>query len=192
MFAPSRGFSDRICLELSLSGQQRLQDIRDRISVPRTVSFGPAAPSRYSKQGFGPSNCFFRASSAFKIFEAGLWSLELLLSGQQRLQDIRSRTSVPRIVSFGPAAPSRYSRRGFSPSNCFLGQQYLQIVRGRVSILRIAFFGLVMLSKNSSSSCRPSNHPFRVFLLSYQRSSFNMPESWWQYTSLDAVCQIRR
>jgi hypothetical protein len=28
--------------------------------------------------------------------------------------------------------------------------------------------------------------------LSYQRSSFNMPESWWQYTSSDAVCQIRR
>jgi hypothetical protein len=53
---------------------------------------------------------FFRASSAFKIFEAGLRSLELLFSGQQRLQDIRGRASVPRIAFFGPAAPSRYSR----------------------------------------------------------------------------------
>jgi hypothetical protein len=65
------------------------------------------------------SNCFFQASSAFKIFEAGLWSLKLLFSGQQRLQDIRGRASVPRIVSFGPAAPSKYSRQGFGPSNCF-------------------------------------------------------------------------
>jgi hypothetical protein len=125
-------------LELFLSGQQRLQDIRGETLVPRIVSFGPAAPSRYLRRGFGPLNCFFRASSAFKIFEAGLWSLELFLSGQQRLQDIRGRASVPRIVlsgqqrlqdirgetliprivSFGPAAPSRYSRRGFGPSNC--------------------------------------------------------------------------
>jgi hypothetical protein len=65
------------------------------------------------------SNCFFRASSAFKIFEAGLWSLELLFSGQQRLQDIRGGTLIPRFVSFGPAAPSRYSRRDFDPSICF-------------------------------------------------------------------------
>jgi hypothetical protein len=108
---------DRICLELSLSGQQRLQDIRGRTSVPRIVSFGPAAPSRYSRQDFGPSNCLFRASSTFKIFEAGLRSLELLLSGQQRLQDIRGRASVPRIF-FGSAVPSNYSRSGFDPSNC--------------------------------------------------------------------------
>jgi hypothetical protein len=105
----------------------------------------------------------------------GLRSLELFLSGQQRLQDIRDGTSVPRIVSFGPAAPSRYSRRGFGPSNCFLGQQNLQVIRGRASILRIAFFGPVMPSKNSSSSCRPSNHPFRAcsitMLFKYRRSN---------------------
>jgi hypothetical protein len=59
----------------------------------------------------------FRASSASKIFEARLLSLELFLSGQQRFQDIRGETFVPRIVSFGPAAPSRYSRRGCGPSN---------------------------------------------------------------------------
>jgi hypothetical protein len=127
-------------LELSLLGQQRLQDIRGRASVPRIISFGPAAPSTYSRQGFGLSNYLFRASSAFKIFEAGLRSLELSLSGQQRLQDIRGRASVPRIISFGPAAPSRYSRPGFGPSNCL--------------------FGPVVTSKNSNSNCGPSNHPF--------------------------------
>jgi hypothetical protein len=42
-----------------------------------SFSFGPAAPSTYSRQGFGPSNYLFRASSAFKIFEARLWPFEL-------------------------------------------------------------------------------------------------------------------
>jgi hypothetical protein len=75
-------------LELLSSGQQRLQDIRGGALVPRIAFFGPAVPSRYSRRGFSPSNCFLRASSAFKIFEARLQSLELLSSGQQRLQDI--------------------------------------------------------------------------------------------------------
>jgi hypothetical protein len=43
----------------------------------------------------------FRASSAFKIFEAGLRPLELFLSGQQRLQEARGGTSAPRIVFSG-------------------------------------------------------------------------------------------
>jgi hypothetical protein len=72
-------------LELSLSGQQCLPHIRGWASVPRIISFGPAVPSTYSRPGFGPLNYFFRASSAFKIFEAGLRSLELSLLGQQRL-----------------------------------------------------------------------------------------------------------
>jgi hypothetical protein len=46
---------------------------------PSNCPSGLAAPSRYSGRDFGPSNCFFRASSAFKIFEAGLRSLELSL-----------------------------------------------------------------------------------------------------------------
>jgi hypothetical protein len=103
----------RLCLLLNICS---FEGILDR-NCPRITPFGPAAPSRYSRQGFGPSNYFFRASSAFKIFEAGLRSPELLLSGQQRLQDIRGRASVPRITSFGPAAPSRYSRQIFGPSN---------------------------------------------------------------------------
>jgi hypothetical protein len=67
------------------------------------------------------SNCLFRASSAFKIFKTGLRSLELSFLGPQRLQDIQGKASVPRIVSFGPAAPSRYSRPDFGPSNCLFG-----------------------------------------------------------------------
>jgi hypothetical protein len=66
------------------------------------------------------SNCLFRASSAFKLFEAGLWSLELSFSGQQCLQVIRGWASVPRIVFFGPAVPSGYSRLGFGPSSCLV------------------------------------------------------------------------
>jgi hypothetical protein len=104
-------------LELLFSGQQRLQDIRGRALVPRIAFFGPAAPSRYSRQGFGPSNCFFWASSAFKIFEAGLRSLEFLFSGQQYLQVIRGRASILRIVFFGPVMPSKCSGSSCGPSN---------------------------------------------------------------------------
>jgi hypothetical protein len=78
-----------------LSGQQRLQEIRCRVSAPRII--------------------FFRASSAFKKFDAGLRSLELalfrarsafelFLSGPQRL----------RAISFGLASPSR---QGFDLSS---------------------------------------------------------------------------
>jgi hypothetical protein len=121
----------RICIEsflddsailpskLFLSGQQRLRCIRGRTSVPRVIPFGPAAPSMYSGKDFGPSSYPFRASSAFDVFEAGLRSLELSLSGQQRLRCIRGRTSVPRVISFGPAVPSRHSRQGFDLSSGF-------------------------------------------------------------------------
>jgi hypothetical protein len=105
---------------LSFSGQQCLQTIRDWDSVPRIVFFGPAVPSNYSRPGFGPSDCLFRASSAFKLFEIGLRSLELSFSGQQCLQVIRGWASVPRIVFFGPTVPSSYSRLGFGPLNCLL------------------------------------------------------------------------
>jgi hypothetical protein len=128
--------------ESPFSGQQRLRDIRGRTSVPRIAFFGPAAPSSYSRLNFGSPNHLFRASSAFKIFEAGLRFPESPFSGQQRLQDLRGRASVPRIISFGPAAPSGYSRQGFGPSNCL--------------------FRPMMPSKRSSSSCGPSNHPFRA------------------------------
>jgi hypothetical protein len=130
---------------------------------------GMLAPSR----GFGPSNCFFRASSAFKIFEVGLWSLELFfrassafkifeaglrslelfLSGQQRLQDIRGGASVPRIV--------------------FSGQQCFQVIRGRTSVLRIVFFGPAVPSSYSRRGFGPSNCLFGLAVLSsYSRPDF--------------------
>jgi hypothetical protein len=103
-------------LELSLSGQQCLQVIRGWASVPRIVSFGPAVPSSYSRLGFGPSNCLFRAGSAFKLFEAGLRSLELSLSGQRCLQVIRGWASVPRIVFYSSAMPLKCSSLNYGPS----------------------------------------------------------------------------
>jgi hypothetical protein len=112
----------RLCLLLNICS---FEGILGR-NCTRIASFGPAAPSRYSRQGFGPSNYFFRASSAFKIFEAGLRYLELLLSGQQLLQDIRGRASVPRIVFFRASSAFKILEAGlqslellFRPSSDF-------------------------------------------------------------------------
>jgi hypothetical protein len=64
------------------------------------------------------SNCFFWASSTFKIFEAGLQSLELLFLGQQHLQDVRGGALVPRIASFGPSGLWSLEL-SFSAQQCF-------------------------------------------------------------------------
>jgi hypothetical protein len=160
------------------SGQQRLRIIRVRASVPRISSFGPAAPPNYLSAGFGPSNLFLRASSAYELFECGLRSFESLPSGQQRLRIIRVRASVPQISSFGPAAPPNYSSAGFGPSNLFLrassaselfecgfrsleslpsGQQRLRIIRVRASVPRTSSFGPAMPPNYSSAGFGPSN-----------------------------------
>jgi hypothetical protein len=107
-------------LKLSFSGQQCLQAIRAWASVPRIVFFGPPEPSSYSRLGSSPSNCLLRASRALKLFETGLRSLKFSSSGQKSPQAIRDWAPVPRIVFFGPAEPSNYSRSGFVPSNYFL------------------------------------------------------------------------
>jgi hypothetical protein len=119
-------------------------------------------PSSYSRLGFGPSNCLLRASSAFKLFETGLRSLESSSSGQQCLQVIRAWALVPRITFFGPAVPSNYSSLGFSPSNHLFrassafklfepglqslesslsSQQRFCFIRVRVSVPRISVLG---------------------------------------------------
>jgi hypothetical protein len=86
---------------LSSSGQQSLQIIRDRASVPRIVFFGPVVPSSYSRLGFGPSNCLLRASRAFELFGPRLRSLKPSLSSQQRFCLFRVRAPVPRISASG-------------------------------------------------------------------------------------------
>jgi hypothetical protein len=73
-----------------------------------------------SNAGSSPSNCFFWASNASKLFECELRSVELLLLGQQRLHNFRMRALASRIVSFGPSAPLYYSRMGSCPSNLYL------------------------------------------------------------------------
>jgi hypothetical protein len=77
-------------LGLSFSGQQCLQVIRGWASVPRIVFFRSAVPSSYSRLAFGPSNCLFWVSSAFKLFEDGLRSLKLSFTAQQCLQSVRA------------------------------------------------------------------------------------------------------
>jgi hypothetical protein len=151
-------------LELSSSGQQRLQIIRAWASVPRIIFFGPAVPSNYSSLGFDPSNYLLRANSAFKLFELRLQSLELSSSGQQRLCIIRVWVPVPQIIFFGPAAPQLYSSLGFGPFNSHL--------------LAVGIFVRAPVPQISVSG--------------YQRSPLKIPEFSWQYTSSDAVCQIRK
>jgi hypothetical protein len=64
------------------------------LNLSRIVFFGPTVPPCYSRLGVGPPNCLFRASNAFRLFEAGRRSLELPFSGQQCLQVIRGWVSA--------------------------------------------------------------------------------------------------
>jgi hypothetical protein len=124
-------------------------------------------PSSYLGLDFGPSNCLLRASSAFKLFGAGLRSLELSSLGQQCLPVIRGWASVPRIIFFGPAVPSSYSRLGFGPSNCLLrASSAFQLFEAGFRSLELSssvvFFGTAVPSKYSSLNFDPSNHLFRA------------------------------
>jgi hypothetical protein len=190
--------------ELSSSVQQCLQAARAWASVPRIVFFGSAVPLGCSSLGFGPSNCLFWASSAFKLFEPGLRSLELSSSGQQSPQAIRDWTPVPRIVFFGPAEPSSYSRVGSGPSNYRLrisralelleirfrslellssGRQCPRVFRAWTLVPRILFFGPAVLLPYSSMDSGLSDLCFTTLFI---------PKFWWQHTNSDAVCQIQR
>jgi hypothetical protein len=157
---------------------------------PSNRSFGPTSPPNSSSVGFGPSNRLLWANIASELFECGLWSLESLSSGQQRLYIIRVRASVPRIVFFGPAAPLYYLSVGFSPSNHFLrasnasilfecglwslesfslGQQRLYIIRVRAlvprvraSVPRIVLFGPAAPLNYSTAGFGPLNYSLRA------------------------------
>jgi hypothetical protein len=68
-----------------------------------------------------------------------------------------------------------------------LGQQRLYIIRGWVSdpsnrIFRPSMFHFI----------RVQFAVLRISILGFQCSPLKIPEPWWQYTSSDAVCQIRR
>jgi hypothetical protein len=96
-------------LKSFLSGQQSLYNIRVQVSVPRIIFLGLEAPPYYSSAGFGPSNHFlglavplqnssmgsgpsnrfFRIFDAYTIFECGVRSLKLFLSGHQPLYFIQ-------------------------------------------------------------------------------------------------------
>jgi hypothetical protein len=128
------------------------------------------------------------ASSASMLFECGLRSLKTLSSGQQCLQIIRVRALVPRIIFFGPAAPPDYSSTGVSPSNYFLwASSASALLEFGFWTPRIASFG-----HQRFHSIRMQIAVLRIFISGYQCSPLKIPESWWQYTSSDAVCQIRR
>jgi hypothetical protein len=167
----------------SVNRQHRTHIIRVRALVPQIVSFGSSTPLQYSSAGFGPSNSFLQASSAFTLFECGLQSLKLSSSGQQRLQIIRVRALVPRIIFFGLTAPSNYSSAGFGPTNCLLrassasellecglrtlelsssGQQRLQIIGMWASVPRIVFIGPTAPPNYSSTGFGPSNRLHRA------------------------------
>jgi hypothetical protein len=175
-------------LESLSSGQQCLYIIRVRALVPRIIFFGPAAPPNYSSVGSGPLNLSLRASSASILFECRLRSLESLSSGQQCLYIIRVRAPIPRIIFFGPAAPPNYSSAGSGPSNRLLrASSASTLFECGFSIPRIASFG-----HQRFHSIRIRTAVLRISISGYQSSPLKMPESWWQYTSSDAVCQIRR
>jgi hypothetical protein len=139
---------------------------------------GPAVPPNYSSSGSGPSKLSLRASSASKLFELGLRSLETLSSGQQCLRIIRVRAPVPQISLFGPAVPLYYSSVGSGPSNHLLwassaselfecglrsleslssGQQCLHIIRVQAPVPRISLFGPAVPLYYSSAGSGPSN-----------------------------------
>jgi hypothetical protein len=170
-------------LESLSSGHLRLHIIQVRASVPRIIFFRPAVPPYYSSAGFSPLNHFLWSSSASILFECGFRSFESLSSGQQRLHIIRVRASVPRIVFFGPTAPSYYLSAGFGPSNRFLrtssssilfecglwshesfsaGEQCLYIIRVRASVPQIIFFGPAAPPYYSSAGFGPSNRFLRA------------------------------
>jgi hypothetical protein len=103
-----------------LSGQQCLQDIREGDSVLRIV-FWASSASKIFEAGLWSLELSFRASSASKIFEARFWSLELFLSGQQCLQDIRGGVADLRIIPFEPLAPPCCGSRRLNLRNASLG-----------------------------------------------------------------------
>jgi hypothetical protein len=175
---------DQYHFKILSSGLQCLLSIRAWVSDPQIIFFGPAAPLHHSSVGASPSNYPLRASSASASFECGRQSLELSSLGRQRLYFTRVRALVPQIIFFGLAVPLHYSSAGVSPSNCLFWASTastlleLGVLDPSIRIFRPLAFFWASFPQSSISG--------------YQRSPLKIPEFWWQYTSSDAVCQIRR
>jgi hypothetical protein len=138
-----------------------LRVIRVRALVPRISFFGPAVPSSYSSSGFGPSNLSLQASSAFELFEFGLWSLESFPLGQQCLRVIRVRAPVPRIFLFGPAVPSNYSTSASGTSDLFLQASSASVLfEYGHQFLKLSSSGQQRLSFTRAWVLDPSNRIF--------------------------------
>jgi hypothetical protein len=160
-----------------------------RASVPRIIFFGPAVPLHYSSAGFGPSNHFIRASNAFILFECGRYCPSNCFFGLATPWYYSSTgVIVPQIAFFGPAAPPYSLSAGFGPSNYFLRAS-------SASTLFECGFPIPRIT-SSGHQCFHSiwiqTAVLRISISGYQCSPLIFPESWWQYTSSDAVCQIRR
>jgi hypothetical protein len=170
--------------QIALSGQQRLHIIRVRASVPRIVFFVLATPSHYSNAGSGPSNCFFRASSALVLFECGLRFLESLLRASSALVLFKCGRSCPSNRSFGPAAPLRYSTAGFGHLN------YSLRASSASTLFECGFQSLKSHLSAISAFILFGYGPLSFESLFCATNAFELPKIWWQYTNSDAVCQI--
>jgi hypothetical protein len=138
-----------------------------------------------------PSNHFFSASSAAILFECGLQSLESFSPGQQRLHIISSavfgpsnrflrassasilfrvRSSVPRIIFFGPAAPLHYSSVGFRSleSHLLAISAFILFGYGPLSFESLFWAINALLSSFSNSG---GNIPIRMPYVKYEGKS---------------------
>jgi hypothetical protein len=140
-----------------------------------------------------------------KFLVLNQYRLKILPLGQQCLQIIRAWASDPRIIFFGPAVPLHYSSVGTSPSNYLLrASSASALFECRCQSLEMSFFGPAAPQPYSSLGFGPFDSHLsaigifvwtsvpQIYVSGYQRPPLKIPESWWQYTSSDAVCQIRR
>jgi hypothetical protein len=116
MFVPSRDIPDQNCFELSFRASSAFKLFEAGLRSLE-LSFRASSAFKLFEAGLRSLELSFRASSAFEIFEAGPRSLKLFLSGQQRLQAIRSWVSTLRIALFDPVVHSKNSSSSCRPLN---------------------------------------------------------------------------
>jgi hypothetical protein len=107
---------------------------------------------------------FFRASSAFKLFEAGLRSLELpFFRASSAFNLFEARLRSLELPFFRASSAFKLFETGlWSLEVSSSGQQCLQVIRDRALVPRIIFFGRAVPSNCLSLGFSPSNHLFRA------------------------------